>query len=94
MPPLTLRQLEGLAELFEDTVDAATAAVAEAHLALAHQPYAVLAHVPVVAAPAAAIESVQQTVTAAVYASIRSINQVAGAAAGAILTCLDEDGEA
>ncbi|MBX7234479.1 MAG: hypothetical protein K1X65_08855 [Caldilineales bacterium] len=93
MSPLTATQVKGLIELTQDAVDAVTAAVAETHLALAHQPYAVLAQIPLVAVPAIAIEAVQQTVTATVYASIRAVNCIAGATARQIAARLADEGD-
>lgn len=93
MSPLTTTQVKGVIELAQDAVDAVTAAVAETHLALAHQPYAVLSRIPVVAAPAVAIEAIQQTATVAVYTSIRSINKIAGAAARQIVARLEDGGD-
>ena len=93
MSSLTATQVKGLIELTQDAVDAVTAAVAETHLALAHQPYAVLAQIPLVAVPAIAIEAVQQTVTATVYASIRAVNCIAGATARQIAARLADEGD-
>lgn len=92
MSPQTTAQIKGLIELAQDAIDAVTTGVAETHLALAHQPYAVLAQIPLLAAPANAIETIQQTVTVAVYASILSVNKIASSTAGQIVACL-EDGE-
>lgn len=85
-----VRQLRGAKDLTLDAVAATTTAVAEAHLEIAHMPYAVLGRIPAVARPAQAVEQVQMTITGGVYWTIHAVNRLAGGAATCILDRLEQ----
>ncbi|MBK9713963.1 MAG: hypothetical protein IPO81_22070 [Kouleothrix sp.] len=80
-----LRQLRGANDLLQETVEAATVAIAETHRSMMRGPYALLRCFPAIAAPAAAIEQVQLALTDSVYGTIRAVNRMAGAVATQLL---------
>lgn len=85
-----LRQIRGAKDLAQDAVAATTTAIAEAHHDIARKPYAVLNRIPVVAAPARAVEQMQLAITGGVYQAIHAVNRLAGSAATRILDRFEE----
>jgi hypothetical protein len=90
MSQLSIQQLRGLKDLIQDAVAGGVNITEETHQAIARQPYALLAKIPIIATPAHVVEHVQQTVTGSVYQTIRAVNQVAGALANQVLDHLEE----
>lgn len=86
----TLRKLHGLNDLTQEAIDATVVAIAQAHRAIARQPYALLEQVSVIAGPVQAIEHVQQGVTDGVYHAIRAVNRAVGSVVTQVLDRLEE----
>lgn len=85
MDEYTLRQLYGAKTLLYNTVDAAVTVIAETHLALAEQPYALLGRVAGIAEPAQAIGQAQISLASSIYHSIRLVNRFYDIAATQLL---------
>src|SRR5207247_5444540 len=85
MEQLPMRQILGMKDLIQDTIEATVIAIAKAHQDIAHLPYAVLEQIDPIAAPVRTIEHVQQTITDEVYYAIRVVNQIVGTAAAHVL---------
>jgi hypothetical protein len=85
----TLRQIRGMQDLTQETIDAAVTAIAQAHRAIARQPYAILEKISLIAAPVRVIEHTQQTITDGVYSSIHAVNHIVGTVAIQVLDHLE-----
>lgn len=86
-----LRQLRGLKDLVQETVDDAVGAIADVHREMARRPYALMSHLPLIGRPAREIERVQHDIIDGIYGSIRAVNAVVGKAASYTLDRLEEE---
>lgn len=93
MDQQSVRELRGVKDLTQETVDAAVVAIADAHRETARRCYAVLRRIPVIAGPVGGIEQVQQVITAGVYGSIRVVNAALGSVASHALDRLEAGAE-
>lgn len=84
----TIRQLRGLNDLVADAVDAGVTRTERIHRSIARYPYAVLARIGPVAAPARAVEFVETTITGTVYGSVRLATRVGGGVVAQVLDIL------
>jgi hypothetical protein len=89
MDQQTIRRLRGLNDLLADAVDAGVTRTEKIHRSIAQYPYAVLKRIGPVAAPVAAIEFVQTTITGSVYWTLRLATRVSGVAVAQVLERLD-----
>jgi hypothetical protein len=89
MDKQTIRRLRGLNDVLADAVDVGVARTEQIHQSIARHPYAVLKRIGPVAAPVAAIEFVQTTITVSVYWTLRLATRVSGAAVAQVLEHLD-----
>jgi hypothetical protein len=89
MDKQTIRKLRGLNDLLVDAVDAGVARTEQVHQSIARYPYAALKRIGPVAAPVAAIEFVQTTITGSVYWTLRLATRVSGVTVAQVLERLD-----
>ncbi|MFO0616806.1 MAG: hypothetical protein U0414_29700 [Polyangiaceae bacterium] len=71
--------------MIEGAVEHGSRAVQKVHLGTSARTFDVLAHVPVVAPPAAIVRVVHDGLTNAIYGTIRVVNKVAFTAIGAAM---------
>jgi len=89
MDPLTLRRLKGATSLVHDAIDAAVPAIARAHRGVANTPFEILERVGPIAAPAAVVRAVHDTVTDGTYRTIRSVNRILATVTAGALECAE-----
>lgn len=90
MNHITLAQLRGVKELLEDAVLAGTDAAQRLQLSIARQPFAALAMIAPIAAPARAVEQVQTAITLGVYGTIRATTRAVASVAGRALDLAEQ----
>ena len=89
MTELSWAQIRGIADLLHEGVALAVDLTARTHRAIARQPFGVLERIPLLALPAAAINTMQHTITRSVYGTIHAVNNGAGAIATQALNALE-----
>jgi hypothetical protein len=85
-----VKRWRGLRALIGDAVEHGSAAVERVHLETARRPFAVLEHIPGIAAPAQAIHHIHDSVVAGVYGRIREVNRIVGGVIDAALDHIEQ----
>lgn len=91
MTELSWAQIRGIADLLHDGVALAVNLTARTHRAIARQPFGVLERIPLLALPAAAINTIQHTITRSVYGTIHAVNNGAGAIVSYTLNIVEQN---
>lgn len=83
------KQWQGLKALVEDAVEHGSRAIERVHIATARRPFAIIEHIPGVAAPARAVHLAHDAAVTTTYATVRLVNRALSAAIGVTLEALE-----
>jgi hypothetical protein len=87
---MTMKRWRGLTALVKDAVEHGSRAVERVHMETARRPFAVLEHIPPVAAPARVVHAIHDVTVASVYGSIRLVSGVAFGAVDVVLDAVEK----
>jgi hypothetical protein len=84
-------RLRGLKSLVADAVEHGSSAIEKVHVATAARPFAVLEHIPPLAAPTKIVRVVHDTSVSVTYESVRVVTRVVSSALGVVIDELERN---
>lgn len=87
----TYDRLRGLKSLLADAVEHGASAIEKVHVATAARPFAILEHIPPLAAPTKIVRVVHDTSVSVTYESIRVVTRVVSSAMTVVIDELERN---